>query len=416
MTSMNGGDDVAPDQTATTLSYNHMQEDGLFDKDEPSRSNSRGVEPETNSMTVQNSSTLLSDEGQSLPPLMFRIPNTAFGIPLGLAGHAIMWKAMRNSKFIREQIEIGVMDMLNIIFWFLALVLAIVITVLYTYKIFTSFPLVLAEYLNEVRCHFFNAPNLIFIMLMIGMPDYINVSKQTIRILWAPGFIYQVGMTSQIYKDWMFSKRRNFSEAKPQFLMSTVGWFLLATLGQACDIRDEWGIGLPQMCFGAGFILYIDIVIFIFGKLHENMGMKGSPAMFLLIAPPSVGVVSLDLFNDGASDFSQFGEMLLGWVFVLLLLLIRLGPAIWRVPSVLGEYWAYVFPLAAATTATIRYASALGTISTEILAIIMIAISMLSLFLVLGRMTFHMYQCFKGRAQWGDPLFRMEKYHTRQIW
>lgn len=93
------------------------------------------------------------------------------------------------------------------------------------------------------------------------------------------------------------------------------------------------------MCFGAGFILYIDITIFIFGKLHENKGIKGSPAMFLLIAPPSVGVVSLDLFNDGATDFSLFGEMLLGWVFVLLLLLIRLGPHIWRKPSVLGEYW-----------------------------------------------------------------------------
>lgn len=109
--------------------------------------------------------------------------------------------------------------------------------------------------------------------------------------------------------------------------------------GQTCDIRDEWGIGLPEMCFGAGFILYIDIVIFIFGKLHENTGMKGSPAMFLLIAPPSVGVVALDMLNHGASDFSQAGEMLLGWVFVLFLLLIRLGPILSKNPSVFGEYW-----------------------------------------------------------------------------
>jgi hypothetical protein len=93
------------------------------------------------------------------------------------------------------------------------------------------------------------------------------------------------------------------------------------------------------MCFGAGFILYIDIVIFIFSKLHVNKGMQGSPALFLLIAPPSVGVVALDLFNDGASDFSLAGEMLLGWVFMLLMLLFRLGPMIWRCPSVFGEYW-----------------------------------------------------------------------------
>ena len=79
------------------------------------------------------------------------------------------------------------------------------------------------------------------------------------------------------------------------------------------------------MCFGAGFILYVIITIFIFNKLHEIRGIKGSPAMFLLIAPPSVGIVSLDMFNDGTPGFSLFGEMLLGWVFMLLLLLIRVA-------------------------------------------------------------------------------------------
>lgn len=170
------------------------------------------------------------------------------------------------------------------------------------------------------------------------------------------------------------------------------------------------------MCFGAGFILYIDITIFIFGKLHENRGMKGSPAMFLLIAPPSLGVVSLDMFNDDASGFSLFGEMLLGWVFVLLILLIRLGPILWRVPSILGEYWAYVFPWAAATTATIKYASAMQTTSTEVLAIGMISLAAATLFLVFGRMAFHIYKCFRGEGQWQDPLFHSDKYSTRRFW
>jgi len=168
------------------------------------------------------------------------------------------------------------------------------------------------------------------------------------------------------------------------------------------------------MCFGAGFVLYIGIVIFIFGNLHEPGGMRESPAMFLLIGPPSAGVVSLDLMNDTASDFSQLGEMLLGWVFLLLFLLFRLGPTLWRTPSIFGEYWAYVFPLAAATTATVRYATALNTTSTEMLAVIMIVVAVISLLLVLGRMTFHMYQCLKGQGQWRDSLFHVEKYNTSQ--
>mmetsp|Transcript_497 Transcript_497/g.778 ORF Transcript_497/g.778 Transcript_497/m.778 type:complete len:98 (+) Transcript_497:2-295(+) len=91
-----------------------------------------------------------------------------------------------------------------------------------------------------------------------------------------------------------------------------------------------------------------------------------------------------------------------------------MSPTIWKNPSVLGEYWAYVFPLAAATTATIRYASALNTVATEVLAVIMIVMAISSLLLVFGRVTFHVYKCIRRKAQWKDPLFRREKYSTRR--
>ena len=220
---------------------------------------------------------------------------------MGIAGHAIMWNTIRSSSFF-GRMTVEVIDILNLICWFASLSISIFIAMCYVYKMCTSYPLVLSEYLDEVRCHFFNAPNLIFIMLLISLPDYMKVSKQSeliwyiiyiyivlrfeiseslhpfhswsksfasprvlaVRILWAPAFLYQVVMTSNIYMAWMFSKRRNFTgeigygctsinihhhasyaaltiedyrrlfwypaEAKPQFLLSTVGWFLLAVL------------------------------------------------------------------------------------------------------------------------------------------------------------------------------------------
>ena len=176
------------------------------------------------------------------------------------------------------------MWILGSICWYLSASVAGFVAICYLYKIYTSFPLVKNEYLNEVRCHFFHAPNLIFIMLLIGLPVHIKCSNQSeacvlsrdvslvlsnsnnnillilpaLRIMWALAFCYQVLMTQYIYKAWMFSKRRNFTgenscccsgywnpkktsiaskrlsligtEAKPQFLLSTVGWFLLASL------------------------------------------------------------------------------------------------------------------------------------------------------------------------------------------
>merc|ERR1712176_431827 len=195
-------------------------------------------------------------------------------------------------------------------------------------------------YQSEVRAHFFNAPNLIFMMLLMGLPLDINASPYVLRVSWGCAFCYQLIVTSNIYQMWMFSTRNNFQSAKPQFLLSTVGWFLLSALGQTAQIEQEWGIALPSFCFGAGFILYLDLLIFIFGKLHKNQGLKGSPAMFLLIAPPSVGVIFLDLLDQ--EGFPDTAKMLLGWVLMIFVLLIRLGPGIYKSPSVLGEYWAYV--------------------------------------------------------------------------
>ena len=49
--------------------------------------------------------------------------------------------------------------------------------------------------------------------------------------------------------------------------------------------------------------------------------------MFLLIAPPSVAVVSLDMMDEDADAFPDSAEMMLGWALVLLVLLFRLGPS-----------------------------------------------------------------------------------------
>ena len=162
------------------------------------------------------------------------------------------------------------------------------------------------------------------------------------------------------------------------------------------------------MCFGAGFILYIDCVFFIFGRLHENSGLKGSPSMFLLVAAPAIGVVSLILM-----DILYFAEMLLGWVLILLVILFGIGPTLFQIPSVMGEYWAYVFPLASAATATIRYANVMNTKSTEVLSIIMICIAISSVLIVVVKMSYHIIRTMQRFEQWRDPEFDYTLYREK---
>lgn len=129
-----------------------------------------------------------------------------------------------------ERMTLNTMDILNCVSWYACLITAGFIGLCYVYKMCTSFGLVKAEWLNETRTHFYNCPNLIFLMLLIGLPKHINASARSLRVMWGLSFCYQTLMTHHIYKAWMFSPSRNITEAKPQFLLSTTGWFLLSVL------------------------------------------------------------------------------------------------------------------------------------------------------------------------------------------
>ena len=149
---------------------------------------------------------------------------------MGFGGHSIMWGNIMVANFLQDGVAYSTMDVMNTTSWWLTLTTALIIGTCYVYKICTSFGLVKAEWMSETRVHFNNCPNLIFLMLLISLPNHIDVQPRNLRIMWGIAFVYQTIITYYIYKAWMFSPTRNITEAKPQFLLSTTGWFLLATL------------------------------------------------------------------------------------------------------------------------------------------------------------------------------------------
>jgi len=220
--------------------------------------------------------------------------------------------------------------------------------------------------------------------------------------------VAQIVSTQHVYNNWLFHSQCTISLATPPFLLSTVGWFLLANLGLSVTIEDAWGLALPQFCLGIGTMFYLVLVFTIMTSLHEHQQeLKGSPSLTLLMAPPSVAVIVIDALNGTPDQFSDTAAMVLGWILILLVPFAKSGPVIKRSPRVLGEYWAYVFPLAAAATAFIRYASKVQTMASKIIASIYIAIASLAIIIVTCRMLYHTVQCMLCKAQWGDPLLNI---------
>ena len=405
-----------------------------------------GVSKATTITTTSSSPPPLRQE--ELPWIFSRMPNTAFGIPMGLGGHAIVWKSAakvmestNNSNFNNFASTANIM---NIIVWISSLVVLCIVGICYIYKLAYNFEYVQKEWRCPTRTHFMNGPHLTLLMLGIGIPQYITdivgMTPTGLRIVWTTAFISQLVITQFMYEHWFFDEKqppspstttavgsnhhphhhgssRRLSCARPQFLLSTVGWFLLSVLGSICRLNEVWGINLPAFCLGAGSMLYMMVIMNIFNDHNasnskENVIKRGSPALFLLIAPPSVAVVAIDMltveaYDDGQqeSSFSIVSQIILGWCLLIVILLIRLGPIITKRPPVLGIYWAYVFPSSALASALLRYASVTDTGSSYILAVVFVILSFLALIIVFCRTIYHCIKCMMVKDEsWGDPL------------
>jgi len=338
-----------------------------------------------------------------LPPVVLRMPNTAFGIAMGLGGHAVMWKGA-GSTFIQDYIDA---KGLNYFFWLTGVVVGMCITTSYIFKALTGFQYIVDEFRNPGRIHFMNAPHLATIMLTLSVPSSMEPTATTLRAIWVAAFFLQTFLTQFVYEKWMFSKTGNIGVAQPPFMLSTVGWFLLAVLGYNAGISSAWGINLPAYCLGAGLMLYLIVVIAIFNRLHMTPQVKGSPALTLLMAPPSVAVVAIDLFDNDPAEFNVVAEVALGWSLLLVVILIKLGPSIAKRPAVLGAYWAYIFPPAALATATLRNSTMVGGTGADVFAMFFVSLATIALIVVVCRMCLHGIQCVRGNEDWSDPLFSM---------
>jgi tellurite resistance protein TehA-like permease len=131
-------------------------------------------------------------------------------------------------------------------------------------------------------------------------------------------------------------------------------------------------------------------VLNLFLALHTASGEKGSPALFLLIAPPSVLAIGLGGFAGG--NFDGAPSMVFGYCAVVLGILLKLGPQLTAKPTLFGAYWAYVFPFAALASLSVQMAGSRRTGAMEALAWVLVVGAQGALLAVFCRMTWHQVQ------------------------
>lgn len=332
-----------------------------------------------------------------LPPRLRRFPNTSFGVAMGLAGNAVLWKTMHAVSFTHEAAPEAVV-------WFFFLSGSAVLGIFFTIYLAKSLvhpDMVLKEWEDGIRSNFFHTPVLSSMILTIGCPDSIE-DMTCKRVVWVACFALQVLLNLAVYNRWMYIPNTGLGESRPPMLLSTVGWFLLSILATVADIEGLLGLDMASLTFGVGFLFLAVLYVSLLQQIHEaKVGGRGHPGMFLLLAPPSVASIALIGITGGYGPFSR---AILGAMIFLLLLLLRSGPTILKEPVFFGVYWAYTFPLAALATSGVRHAQAVDTFASKFLAWALIGVAEVGLIVVFSRMSYHMLQVLRGQGSWPDPL------------
>ena len=258
--------------------------------------------PEANPMDVESlpPPTCVSPAHHSPPPtaLVARPPNTAFGIALALAAHALLWRVITRAR--APQLE-G----LAWAAWSLALFVWVLLLVLYFVKAARWPRLVCAEWSHPLRAPYFFAPHVALLLLLLAAPGPATPPALACRGLWLAAALVQLVLDGRRCGQWLYGGAVPPGEAAPLHCIGVVGWFLLTTLGQAVGVEGAWGLPLPTYAFGCGAFFYLLAI----NLLLRPRAEAGDPALLLLLAPPAAAAVAL---ADLSGSFGAVPQALFG--------------------------------------------------------------------------------------------------------
>ncbi|MEW6514081.1 MAG: SLAC1 anion channel family protein [Pseudomonadota bacterium] len=291
-------------------------------------------------------------------------PIPLFAIVMGTSGLAIAWKKAGHVLGLPSGIGLALQ------WWALALFVAIAFG--YLAKISKHWEAVKKEFAHPIRLNFFPAVSICLLLLAIafsdGIPDFA-------RILWVTGAILHLGFTLIVMSSWIHHTRYDIKHANPAWFIPIVGNVIVPVAGVSFAPA-----GVSWFFFSIGLLFWIVLLTIVMYRLffHEPLPQRLTPTLFILIAPPAVAFIAWLKLNGGALD--AFAYFLYNIALFLTLLLAANAVRFFRLPFFLSS-WAYSFPLAAITIATLIMAEHAGAFYVGLSWILLAVLSLVLLML-----------------------------------
>ncbi|PKA63678.1 S-type anion channel SLAH3 [Apostasia shenzhenica] len=290
-------------------------------------------------------------------PFLLRFPISSFGMCLGVGSQAMLWKTLATSPSMTSlNISINV----NLILWCTSLALLSIVASVYVLKIIFYFEAVRREYYHPVRVNFFFAPWIACLFLGISLPPHI---AENLRAIFWYVLMTPIGcLELKIYGQWMSGGERKLSKvANVSNHLAVVGNFVGALLGASSGLKEG-----PVFFFAVGLAHYIVLFVTLYQRLPTNKSLPKDlhPVFFLFIAAPNAASVAWATITGSFSMVSRITYFMALFLFSL-------------------AWWAYTFPMASAAIATIKFANDVDNFIIKKLAIVLSAISTITVLALL---------------------------------
>jgi tellurite resistance protein len=282
-------------------------------------------------------------------------PISWFAVIMGMAGFSVAWN--------RAEHILHLPFTPSPVLRFLTVVFFLTLTVLYGIKIFRYPASVLAEINHPVKIAFLPTFSISLLLLSIM---FAHSQQPLSQFLWAFGTFLHFCMTLYILSSWIHQNKYEIKHLNPAWFIPVVGNILVPVVGvQYAAIDVSW------FFFSVGLFFWPVLTAIIFYRLifHQSLPDRFMPTLFIFIAPPSVASISLFNLTGALGEAGRIFYFIALFFFIL----VTIQAKFFLRCKFFLSWWAYSFPVAALTIATLLMAKESGAPFYTWLSIAMLA-------------------------------------------
>jgi tellurite resistance protein len=268
-------------------------------------------------------------------PRLKYFPVSFFAMVMGLTGLSIAWREAETVFALK----LAMSDALLV----LATVAFVTLTALYLTKLARFRPAVAKEIGHPIQLNFFPAISVSLILLAVA---FLSALPGVAGVLWVIGATMHLLLTLYVMSVWMHHEHFEIHHINPAWFIPVVGNVLVPIAGVPLGFTE-----VSWFFFSVGILFWLLLFAIIVNRVlfHQPLPERLMPTFFILIAPPAVGFIA---YMQLVGELDAFARVLYYSGLFLTLLLTTQVSRFWGLSFYLS-WWAYSFPLAAISIATL---------------------------------------------------------------